>query len=70
MLWEQTSQKTAVGVVKVSAVVKFLESSKTCTESQWNEEKRISVGDFLFSKYIPVVGNCVIVKDVREKLML
>lgn len=41
------------GVVKVSAVTwgEFLEDeSKTCTEeSQWNEEKRISVGDFLFT---------------------
>lgn len=64
------------GVVKVSAVTwgEFLEDeSKTCTEeSQWNEEKRISVGDFLFSRAntIQLVGNCVIVKDVKRKLML
>lgn len=64
------------GVVKVSAVTwgEFLEDeSKTCTEeSQWNEEKRISVGDFLFSRAntIQLVGNCVIVKNVKRKLML
>ena len=64
------------GVVKVSAVTwgEFLEDeSKTCTEeSQWNEEKRISIGDFLFSRAntIQLVGNCVIVKNVKRKLML
>ncbi len=64
------------GVVKVSSVTwgEFDElESKTCMiPEQWNPEKQIRQGDFLFSRAntLQLVGNCVIVKSVSRRLML
>ena len=72
---ERPPKKSEYGVIKVSAVTwgEFDENeSKTCTHDQFDESKRISNGDFLFSRAntIQLVGNCVIVKRVNKNLML
>lgn len=63
------------GVIKVSAVTwgEFDESeSKTCPPERFIKEKEIHTGDFLFSRAntLQLIGNSVIVKDIKKNLML
>ncbi|MCG8683261.1 MAG: restriction endonuclease subunit S, partial [Desulfobacterales bacterium] len=65
-----------VGIVKVSSVTwgEFNEyESKTCPSTDClNEQYLINEGDFLFSRAntIQLVGACVIVNNIKKKLML
>jgi len=64
------------GIIKVSAVTwgEFAENeSKTClSQTDWIEDYRINMGDFLISRANTkkLVGACVIVYNIQKKLML